>query len=215
MPIIIPPGGDSFAFDAIVANTIPEPAVFEVWLNIEVPGGVQFTVLEPVEIEMEPDTALTRLRMIFVPPNAPPGEYLCIGAVGEYPWTIIDTDVFPFFKEEPGGGWTGAAGWSCTGEPFPGEIIEEPLPENYVLARAFPNPFNPVTTIQYALPKAGKVTLTVFDIMGREVTGIIHGYRDAGWHSVTFEAEGLASGLYVYRLESGDFIGYEKMILMK
>ena len=97
----------------------------------------------------------------------------------------------------------------------PGEIVEEILPENYVLAGAFPNPFNPVTTIQYALPEAGKVTLTVFDITGREVARIVDGYRDAGWHSVTFEAEHLASGLYVYRLEAGDFIGHEKMVLVK
>lgn len=76
----------------------------------------------------------------------------------------------------------------------------ETLPTHYELAQNYPNPFNPQTVIRFGLPQAGRVTLTVHDLLGREVSRLIDGPKPAGWHQVGFDADHLASGPYVYRL---------------
>ncbi|MBU0520013.1 T9SS type A sorting domain-containing protein, partial [bacterium] len=67
----------------------------------------------------------------------------------------------------------------------------------------------------YELRVAGSVLLSVYDIQGREVARLVDGYRDAGVHEVTFDAAGLASGVYLYRLEAGTQQAVEKMVLLK
>ena len=78
-----------------------------------------------------------------------------------------------------------------------------------------PNPFNPSTVISYQWPVADIVKLAVYDITGRKVTELVNGWRNAGVHDVTFDASHLASGVYLYRLEAGDFNASGKMVLMK
>lgn len=83
------------------------------------------------------------------------------------------------------------------------------------LSPARPDPFNPTTTIAYALPSAQEVRLTVFDLMGRQVAVLVDGWREAGSHEVTFDGSHLASGVYIYRLRAGEFEATGKMVLMK
>jgi hypothetical protein len=82
-------------------------------------------------------------------------------------------------------------------------------------ASVSPNPFNPTTTISFALLQPGRVGLTIYDITGRLVTTLVNGHRDTGSHEVTFNASNLASGIYIYRLEAGQFTASSKMVLMK
>ena len=89
------------------------------------------------------------------------------------------------------------------------------LPSEYRLAQNYPNPFNPTTTIKYDLPKAGRVTLKIYDILGNEVATIMDGYRTPGSYSISFNASKLASGLYLYRLVAGDYSSVRKMMLVK
>ncbi len=83
------------------------------------------------------------------------------------------------------------------------------------LAQNYPNPFNPVTSIEFNLPKSSFVSLKVYDLTGREVRNLISERMDGGIHSVSFNAEGLSSGVYFYRLEAGEFSSVKKMILLK
>jgi len=83
------------------------------------------------------------------------------------------------------------------------------------LEQNYPNPFNPATTISYTLPIAGNVTLKVFDITGKEVRMLDNGYKAAGKYSVTFNASDLASGMYIYRIQTSNFSEVRKMLLMK
>jgi hypothetical protein len=92
---------------------------------------------------------------------------------------------------------------------------ENTTPAKYSLEQNYPNPFNPVTKINYSLEKAGFVKLTVFDVTGREVKTLVNGNMNTGSYSVDFDAANLNSGLYFYKLESGDFIEVRKMILVK
>jgi hypothetical protein len=88
-------------------------------------------------------------------------------------------------------------------------------PHQYELAKNYPNPFNPTTTINYTLAKAGQVTLDVFNMLGQKVKTLVKTKQDAGSYSVQFNAEGLSSGIYMYRLQTEGFVQVHKMVLLK
>ncbi|MBS1551299.1 MAG: T9SS type A sorting domain-containing protein [Bacteroidetes bacterium] len=88
-------------------------------------------------------------------------------------------------------------------------------PETFSLSQNYPNPFNPSTTINYALPKDGMVTLKLYDLNGREIKVLVNETKSAGFYTLNFNASDLSSGVYFYKLESGNFITAKKMILMK
>jgi hypothetical protein len=85
----------------------------------------------------------------------------------------------------------------------------------YKLYPNYPNPFNPTTVIQFDLPKTGNVSLKVFDILGREIATLINEQKQAGLHKVNFNASGLSSGVYFYRIAAGSFSQTRKMVIMK
>jgi hypothetical protein len=89
------------------------------------------------------------------------------------------------------------------------------LPTAFELAQNFPNPFNPSTTIHFAMPATDRVRLAIYNLRGEIVRVLVDDERAAGYHRVTFNARRLASGTYFYRLESGKFISTRKMILQK
>jgi hypothetical protein len=95
------------------------------------------------------------------------------------------------------------------------ETDEETVVSNYLLFQNTPNPFNPTTTIAFALAEQGFTTLKVYDLLGREVATLVSGALDAGNHVVTFDASRSASGVYVYRLESNGFTAVKKMVVAK
>jgi len=89
------------------------------------------------------------------------------------------------------------------------------IPASFVLEQNFPNPFNPATTIRYSTPRRSHVTLAVFNVLGQEVAELINGHIEAGSHEVQFNAHGLASGLYLYRMKAGDFVRTLKLHVLK
>lgn len=86
---------------------------------------------------------------------------------------------------------------------------------SYRLDQNYPNPFNPNTIISYELQQSGFITLKVYDVLGRELITLIDGIKEPGLHQVNFDASNLTSGVYFYRLQSGDFITTKKMMLIK
>lgn len=89
------------------------------------------------------------------------------------------------------------------------------LPKSFELSQNYPNPFNPETKINYAIPKEGLVSIKVYDILGKEVITLQDGFKEAGFYSVSFDGRALASGIYFYRLTSGNFTSTKKFILLK
>ncbi len=90
------------------------------------------------------------------------------------------------------------------------------VPTQYSLSQNYPNPFNPTTKIDYTLKAASKVTLAVYDVLGREVATLVNVYQPAGLHSVSFDASRLSSGIYIYTLKTSNGITItKKMVLMK
>lgn len=96
------------------------------------------------------------------------------------------------------------------------EEIVDATPKEFKLNQNYPNPFNPSTMIGYQLPENSRVTLKVYDILGREVATLLNANRQiAGQHQVSFDASHLASGMYIYRLSSDRSIATKKMMLIK
>jgi hypothetical protein len=93
--------------------------------------------------------------------------------------------------------------------------IAENTPNAFSLAQNYPNPFNPSTTIRFAIAKSELVSLKVYDMLGREVATLANEQMSAGNYSLSFNATGLASGTYIYRLQAGSFVATKKMSLMK
>jgi TctA family transporter len=85
----------------------------------------------------------------------------------------------------------------------------------FALEQNYPNPFNPTTTINFSLAKASNVKLTVYNILGQQIRTVVDTRMNAGQQSIVFDASKLASGVYFYRLEAGDFSAVKKMLLLK
>jgi fibronectin-binding autotransporter adhesin len=89
------------------------------------------------------------------------------------------------------------------------------LPFEYALDQNYPNPFNPVTTIQFSLEKSGKTVLEIYNVLGQKVATLVDGNLSAGAYRYQWNASGMASGMYFYRLRSDNFVATKKMVLVK
>jgi len=103
-----------------------------------------------------------------------------------------------------------------TGPVSVGEDGAQPeLPDDFSLSQNYPNPFNPTTEIRYTLPRDCQVRLEVYSILGQRVVTLVDERQQAGYRSVRWDASSLASGIYFYRLQAGDFVETKRMILLK
>ncbi|MCF8432437.1 MAG: T9SS type A sorting domain-containing protein, partial [Melioribacteraceae bacterium] len=91
----------------------------------------------------------------------------------------------------------------------------EIIPDDYLLAQNYPNPFNPTTTIKFSIPKQEQVSLSIYTATGELVEELISGQKAAGTYEVTFNAENLASGIYIYKLRTASTDLSKKMLLVK
>jgi hypothetical protein len=92
---------------------------------------------------------------------------------------------------------------------------ERPGPSAIFLSQNYPNPFNPTTVIRYQLPVVSNVRLAVYDVLGREVSVLVNERKDAGVHEVKFDASRMSSGVYLYRLQTGDFTQTKKLVVLR
>jgi len=95
------------------------------------------------------------------------------------------------------------------------KIDYSPKPDDFKLEQNYPNPFNPATSIKYAIPLDTHVKLTIYDLLGNEIKTLVDGYQPAGTYSVKFDGSNLTSGIYIYRLQAGDFVSTKRMVLIK
>ena len=218
-PIVIPASGGSFDYQIIIENTGTRPHTMDFWMKISShTGGHEHELLSLLDFTFESGFYVSRIRIQQVPADAPADDYTFMAGAGEYPNIYMENDFFYFTKT--GGVDSGNRmfdnGWLNTGEALPGEIMAEShVPDETVLHPAYPNPFNCETTISFNLPSAVSVELAVFDITGREVASLVNGHLSLGYHEVVWEAEGMGSGVYFMRLETGDFTQTQKLLLIK
>ncbi len=216
----IPYSGGNLYFDVFVENEGISAADFDAWLDIEFEGGSPTTVVQRSFTNYLPGWTIDRPNMYFpVPSTYSQGNYMFYGRVGDHPSNVWDESGFPFIKN--GSDYNpGFVPFVPDGVPDPFDKItnkgtDELQPQQIALIGAYPNPFNPTTSISFNLPEAVKVNLTVYDVSGRLVAAVVNGYREAGIHEVTFDASDLASGIYLYRMDTDGFTASGKMVLMK
>jgi hypothetical protein len=129
-----------------------------------------------------------------------------------------DTPHFKVFKTQTGELLTLSQGnipvWNDLGM-YTIELSEKLIPKSFSLDRAYPNPFNPVTTIGFALPIKTKVLLEVYDINGRVTKVLTDNLLESGYHSVVWNASHNSSGIYFIRMQSGEFKSMQKLMLVK
>ncbi len=94
-------------------------------------------------------------------------------------------------------------------------INNNQIPDEFTLKQNFPNPFNPVTQIKYALTEPSDVRLTVYNMLGQRVAVLVNERKSAGWHTVTFDASELSSGIYIYQIRAGENVAIRKLTLLK
>jgi len=94
-------------------------------------------------------------------------------------------------------------------------VMENSSPTEFTLEQNYPNPFNPSTTIRFQIPQASRVTLKVFDVLGREVATPVNEPKAAGTYAIEFDASSLASGVYLYRLTAGSFLSTKRMVVLR
>ena len=94
-------------------------------------------------------------------------------------------------------------------------VQDERIPNDFMLSQNYPNPFNPVSKIKYRIPHRSMVKLQVFDILGNEISTLVNTEQTAGSYEVEFNGSNLASGIYFYRLNAGEFTSVKKMLLLK
>jgi len=217
-PPIIPPIGGSFYFWVTLANTGTSPQTFDVWIMVQLPNQSWYgPLLGPLSLTLPGGGNILRLRSQVVPGTAPAGNYWYEGRIGDYPSAIWDTSGFAFTKSATGDGYA-VSGWLCSGDLFPGEELtqnDEFHNSSFIIHNYSPNPFNPTTVARYELPDASHVRLQVYDTAGRLVATLVDGWRAAGSHEVTFDGSSLAAGIYLARLEAGEYVGVEKLVLLK
>jgi Pro-kumamolisin, activation domain/Secretion system C-terminal sorting domain len=103
---------------------------------------------------------------------------------------------------------------SASGSPQPSVYVNN-TPKNFAVKQNYPNPFNPSTVISYDIPRESHVSLIIYDVIGRKVATLYDGNEKAGTYNVRFDASNLASGIYFYRLQAGNFVSTKKMLLIK
>lgn len=163
-----------------------------------------------------------------IPAIAPPGTYTLYGIIGLNPnrtgptvsdsfqFTKIDTTVHGAYEFDPVDWQNGGAISLLTNDLAEGEMSTANLPSEFVLGRAYPNPFNAMTTVSVVLPDATDLTVTVFNTVGQEVVQLANGRMAAGRHTLTFDASNLSSGVYfIQATVPGKLDALQKVALVK
>ena len=106
------------------------------------------------------------------------------------------------------------------GENALNTYLEQLIPAQYALHQNYPNPFNPITSLRYDLPENSMVTITIYDMLGREVRTIMNEVQDAGYKSIIWNAtndygQTVSAGIYLYQIKTERFVQTKKMILLK
>lgn len=198
---------------AIVVNNVNRPPQF----TAEIPNNQVIPVHNvPVAFEFiyratDPDGDPVTFRIV-----SGPGE---ISTNGYYLWAPTPSQAgksFVLIVEVSDGSLTATSTRTIkVSDTVVGVEEEAGMPKEYSLMQNYPNPFNPATTIKFGLPKDSHVKLSVYNILGQEVATLVNGFMSAGYHTIRFDASGMNTGMYIYKIEADNFVSMKKMMYVK
>jgi len=230
IPYLIPDSGGTMDYTIRAFNRSSFGAVAAVWCNVTLPdSSVYGPVLGPVTVTIGAGAGLDRIRAQNVPAAAPMGVYHYNAYAVVRPDTSKDSFMFgklgdsgQVLRDPSVAGMTTGNKWQNTGEPITdvgasmtGAGLMNQAPTEFALYPCSPNPFNATTAISYQLSADSFVSLRIYDTAGRMVETLVDGWREAGEHKVTFEADYLPSGMYICRISAGEFVAVQKLVLLK
>ncbi len=200
----LPASGGSIPYTVSVHNNGSSTANFAAWTEYLNSSGVsQGYIVQRPSLTLAGGGTITRSLTLTIAGSVPNGSYTyyarCAATVGSP--TIWAQDSFPFTKGADGlsGPWvweTGSTGWD---DPV---SLNAVLPAEFQVRGAYPNPFNPETTLRFDLPQTAHLSLGIYDLQGRKVADLLAGTLDAGSYQITWNAAGFPSGTYLYQLNS-------------
>jgi len=225
LPILIPPEGGSFSFWAQTFNATDFTYYFDIWIDAELPTRQKYgPIYKRHNFRFKPHYGVAYHLRQNVPGFAPAGEYSYNFKMGVLPDQVEFQDSFTFTKLGSGSyrGPVSVTSWDMAswGEEFvaylgQGQGQTALIPTEYSLSQNYPNPFNATTVIEYALPVESHITLQVYNIRGQKVETLVDSKQQAGYRSVVWDASGVSSGLYFYRLTAGSEVFSDRMTLLK
>ena len=216
-PIVIPANGGTFSYNIGVASNSLTPELIDLWTMITLPSGSEYgPLINFQDFTLAAGASAERDRNQTIPAGAPTGNYTYDAYIGVYPNIVFAEDHFEFEKSLDTMNVITYDNWDNWGEDFTANIGSPALTaDSFIILTAYPNPFNPETTLNFALANSSVVSLIVYDVQGRQVAVMADGFREAGTHRVTFDASGLTSGVYFARLTAGNYQASQKLLLIK
>jgi Secretion system C-terminal sorting domain len=220
-PPIIAPGG-SFTFDVHVTSELPQTVMAYLWTAVETPDGQVISPLSQVRIPIYFGMDQWAFDIVQdIPVDASLGDYTYYLAAGLNPGNALLTDSFVFsvvwFENQEGGSdWTTRGFDSSFHLSNDSENTVSTTPNEFELAKVYPNPFNPTANVSVVLPGATQLTVGVYNVMGQQVAELSSGQFSAGKHSFVLDGSSLSSGVYFVRaMTSNGDAGMQKVMLMK
>ncbi|TKJ41122.1 hypothetical protein CEE37_05490 [candidate division LCP-89 bacterium B3_LCP] len=213
--VIIPSQGGTIDFNITLENMSGNTLSFDIWTEIRLPNNISFgpTINRALNL---PPTIISRDLTQGVPAGAPAGTYTYYAFVGDQSQQSVWTyGSFDFTKSGIDGSTSGFVFPDCQEIEIFGSVDETKTVISPEMKPPSPNPFNPTTVVEFAIPKPDHVKLALFNSMGRKVLDIVDGYRQAGQHQLTVNAGHLPSGVYFLRFEASGISQVSKALLVK
>ncbi len=216
----IMPGGGDVTYDVNLTSSLPNPQQnVDYWTKVTLPNG---NVLGPVfmhTFNMPANANMTASGVTqYVPGTAPAGVYTHTSFVGYYPNLIGATDSFTFSKAgTTTEGKIDLSEWTVSGFDLVNEevvSVSNPLPTKFEVGRAYPNPFNAMVSVPFALPDAGQVEIALYNVLGQQVMARTL-QQTAGYHTFNVDGGSLSSGLYLLSIKGFGENQQQKVMLLK
>ncbi len=215
------PRGGSISFDYSIANNTANAVTGNLWFTARRNGTTAAqNVIQSGTVPGGQTVSASFTQRI--PANAPVGTYAYTLNIGQFPNTVVDAQTFTVTVTagSPGDGprlttlpttWpvVGATAWS------PASLASSARPEAFALHAAYPNPFSGATALGIEVPEAARVSVSVFDVLGRQVVVLLDRQIEAGTHTVRFDGTGLARGVYLVRMQAGDVSVVRRVTLVR
>jgi hypothetical protein len=223
-PLFVPRGG-IIEYGAILTSNLPSPYAVDIWTYVDLPSGDPYgPIWRIINFPFTPNTVIRADALgQSIPNDAYLGSYTFHMNAGLFPHTVVGEDEFTFeVIDAPGTVASGDQNWSAWGYEsafLTDQFIAQSdrfIPAEYSLSKAYPNPFNEMTTVTVALPESSNLTVTVFNTLGQQVAELASGRVNAGTQTLTFDASDLSSGIYfIQATVPGKLDSMQKVVLVK